>query len=106
MSQHFDLNRGNDTGVTCPITSYFYVQEDPHLFPAVQQPDEILCQLLDPDGPRPVLVEQQGEVAEVRGAEEDLRLLQHHGDVRVADAAVLIPADVAPGRGGGGGVSV
>ena len=84
MSQHFNLNH-------------------PHLFPAVQQPDEILCQLLDPDGPRPVLVEQQGEVAEVRGAEEDLGLLQHHGDVRVVDAVVLIPADVAPG--GGGGVS-
>ena len=102
MSQHFDLNRGNDNGVTYPFTLNLYVQEDPHLFPAVQQPNEILCQLLDPDGPRPVLVEQQGEVAEVRGAEEDLRLLQHHGDVRVVDAAVLIPADVAPGRGGGG----
>ena len=41
----------------------------------------------------PVLVEQEGEVAEVGGAEEHLGLFQHHGDVGVVDAVVLIPAD-------------
>ena len=50
-----------------------------------------------PSASVPVLIEQQGEVIEVCGAEEHLGLFQNHGDVGVVDAVVLVPGDVVSG---------